>query len=106
MRGGLYILWSILYGGFVTGVKGVKLVLRIRYDADDIQMAAHHFGWTSVAMDPHWERIKGSFTPHDLTNLVVEWNRTNAQRGAKLMLGMALAWLTVSLALTGVLVYG
>ena len=106
MRSSLYILWSILYGGFVTGYKGIKMALKLGYDADAFRMAEHHFGWTAAAMAPPWARLKGSFTPHDLTNLIVEWNRTNAQRGAKLMLGMALTWFMVSLVLAGVLTYG
>ena len=106
MRSSLYILWSILCGGFVTGYKGVKLMLKIRLGESDVLLTNDHFGWTAAAMDPHWERIKGSFTMHDLTNLIVEWNRTNFQRGAKLMLGMTLTWFLVSLVLAGVLIYG
>ena len=79
-----YISLSII----VTAWKGVMMISP--KGEDSIRMAKDNYGWSSPKMDKPWERVCKSMDSHTLTNLVVEWNRTDAQRGAKLMLGLGL----------------
>ncbi len=77
---------TVILSGLVTAYKGVKLVKP--HDADSRRMSRNCYGWSSEAMSEPWRRVAFARTPHTLTNLMVEWNRSDAQRGAKLMLGL------------------
>jgi hypothetical protein len=48
---------------------------------------AHCYGWTSGAMEPHWQRLfewrRGDIY-HDAKNVMSEWVRLDPQRAGKL----------------------
>ena len=47
-------------------------------------------GFRAPMMKAHWDRLRmEGWSMHNLTNIVVEWNRLDAQRGAKFMMGFA-----------------
>lgn len=91
------ILWIVL-GILISGYKGIKLLWN-----NDKGMADNWFGFKDAALDAAWSRVDDSKSFHNLTNLIVEWNRLHAQRGAKVLSGVATALLVV-LCLTATLI--
>ena len=63
---------------------------------NDRERSADGLGWFSTSLDPAWRRAVLAFRDgterfwgHALTNVGVEWNRLDAQRGWKLLVGWA-----------------
>lgn len=87
-------IWIIL-GLIITGIKGMSVVTK---NDSYHRWKADWGGFKAPEMDPHWARVgkEGRIT-HTLTNIIVEWNRLDAQRGAKFMMGLALLWMILAI---------
>jgi len=87
----------ILEGMFWCAIKGVYAVTFRRPKRKKRRWMGNAFGWSGKMIDNKgrdiWKeqktRPRGGRS-HHLTDLIVEWNRLNPERGAKLMCGLIL----------------
>lgn len=84
----LLILGSVI----VCGVKGLLLIrlpfIPGRQNKED--MWDNCFGIMDPRMEEHWDSFWEDPGIHQMTNLLVEWNRLHAQRGAKALCALIL----------------
>jgi len=89
----------IIASFFVCGVKGTLIRLGI-VNEDTKHFKDEFFGFFSSApkMVDAWARLqKNPFSTHNLTNLLVEWTRLDAQRSTKLYCGAILVFMVTTI---------
>jgi len=87
------LLW-IISGLYWCAVKGIKMFIFGKVPADKSSMPRNDWGWSDPAIDYVWEEqttLPRGGKSHHRPDIIVEWNRLDAQRGAKLLCGLA-AW--------------
>lgn len=76
---------DIFLGLLVCAYKGIKIPF-----FNDRGMRDNWFGFKDTRLSSAWKRVRDKRSKHNLTNLIVEWNRLDAQRGAKVFCGLIL----------------
>lgn len=86
-----------ILGLLVCAYKGAKLPVAAMFHERERTMFAHWFGFSDPEIRYVFINIRAASwrdKPHHLTNLIVEWNRLDAQRGAKAFCALiAIPWL-------------
>lgn len=63
----------------------IVLAAALGFPALERYRRANWYGWTSPAMEPHWQRLFALEAPfHDAKNVMSEWVRLDPQRAGKL----------------------
>ena len=65
----------------------ILLCAALGFPALERYRRAHCYGWTSPAMEPHWQRLfewRWGDISHDAKNVMSEWVRLDPQRAGKL----------------------
>ncbi len=88
-------------GFLVCAYKGVKLPFAALTHKRERRMFEHWFGFADYRLNYVYANISEARwrdKPHHLTDLIVEWNRLDAQRGAKAFSALGvIPWLIILL---------
>lgn len=82
---------DVFLGLLVCAYKGIKIPF-----GNDKGMRDGWFGFKDSRLDSAWKRVHTDRSMHNLTNLIVEWNRLDAQRGAKVFCGLILTGMVLT----------